>query len=218
MAGAYSATKMALRSLAFTVAREIGNDVRRRRLLVRARASSTPRSCARTCCRRWRRSLGLSIEQATAIVAQNPGYDGLMPVDHCATALVHAIVHGSEHHGQVADPFEPLDRIGVIQMPHLDPDEAPARSTSRIRSRGCTSSSTSATSRTATRSSRTASRSGRASSTRRADAPTRLLLNILPAPIAERLKAGEHMIADHFAAVTVLFADIVDFTPISARS
>src|SRR4029077_6170495 len=40
-----------------------------------------------------------------------------------------------------------------------------------------------------------------------------LLLNILPAPIAERLKAGEELIADHFAAATVLFADIVDFTP-----
>ena len=44
-----------------------------------------------------------------------------------------------------------------------------------------------------------------------------LLLNILPAPIAERLKAGEDMIADHFAAVTVLFADIVDFTPTSSK-
>jgi class 3 adenylate cyclase len=40
----------------------------------------------------------------------------------------------------------------------------------------------------------------------------RLLLNVLPAPIAERLKAGEGVIADAFPEVTVLFADIVDFT------
>jgi len=40
----------------------------------------------------------------------------------------------------------------------------------------------------------------------------RLLLNILPAPIAERLKKGQQVIADSFAAVTVLFADVVDFT------
>src|SRR5215208_2325867 len=40
----------------------------------------------------------------------------------------------------------------------------------------------------------------------------RLLLNVLPAPIAERLKAGEAVIADAFPEVTVLFADIVDFT------
>ena len=44
----------------------------------------------------------------------------------------------------------------------------------------------------------------------------RLLLNILPAPIAERLKAGSPHIADDFADVTVLFADIVGFTPMSA--
>ncbi len=41
----------------------------------------------------------------------------------------------------------------------------------------------------------------------------RLLRNVLPAPIAARLKAGEEPIADAFAEVTVLFADIVDFTP-----
>jgi class 3 adenylate cyclase len=40
----------------------------------------------------------------------------------------------------------------------------------------------------------------------------RLLLNVLPAPIAARLKAGEGVIADDFPEVTVLFADIVDFT------
>jgi class 3 adenylate cyclase/ligand-binding sensor domain-containing protein len=44
-----------------------------------------------------------------------------------------------------------------------------------------------------------------------------LLLNVLPAPIAERLKGGQNLIADHFDAVTVLFADIVDFTKLSAR-
>jgi adenylate cyclase len=43
----------------------------------------------------------------------------------------------------------------------------------------------------------------------------RLLLNILPAPIAERLKSAPHVIADAFPDVTVLFADIVGFTPLS---
>jgi class 3 adenylate cyclase len=45
----------------------------------------------------------------------------------------------------------------------------------------------------------------------------RLLLNVLPAPIAARLKAGELVIADAFPDVTVLFADIVDFTRRSQR-
>jgi PAS domain S-box-containing protein len=43
----------------------------------------------------------------------------------------------------------------------------------------------------------------------------RLLLNILPKPIAERLKKESGSIADHFEEVTVLFADIVGFTQLS---
>jgi class 3 adenylate cyclase len=45
----------------------------------------------------------------------------------------------------------------------------------------------------------------------------RLLLNVLPAPIAARLKQAEEVIADRYSEVTVLFADIVDFTPLSER-
>ena len=45
-----------------------------------------------------------------------------------------------------------------------------------------------------------------------------LLLNILPAPIAHRLKSGERAIADKFDSVTVLFADIVGFTKLSAQT
>ena len=44
-----------------------------------------------------------------------------------------------------------------------------------------------------------------------------LLLNILPRPIAERLKAATQTIADHFDAASILFADVVDFTPLAQR-
>lgn len=44
-----------------------------------------------------------------------------------------------------------------------------------------------------------------------------LLLNILPAPIAEQLKHGREKIAESFSDVTVLFADVVDFTPWAAQ-
>jgi len=43
----------------------------------------------------------------------------------------------------------------------------------------------------------------------------RLLLNILPGPIAERLKHNNQAIADGFADVTVMFVDIVNFTRIA---
>ena len=42
-----------------------------------------------------------------------------------------------------------------------------------------------------------------------------LLLNILPASIADRLKKGEGLIADRFEDMSVLFADVVGFTQIS---
>jgi len=45
----------------------------------------------------------------------------------------------------------------------------------------------------------------------------RLLLNILPESISERLKVKQESIADGFEEATVLFADIVDFTPLSEK-
>jgi guanylate cyclase len=44
-----------------------------------------------------------------------------------------------------------------------------------------------------------------------------LLLNILPRSIAEKLKAQTRPIADQFGAASILFADVVDFTPWSER-
>jgi guanylate cyclase len=44
-----------------------------------------------------------------------------------------------------------------------------------------------------------------------------LLLNILPPEIAELLKADSRQIAEQFDEASVLFADVVDFTPLSAR-
>ena len=43
----------------------------------------------------------------------------------------------------------------------------------------------------------------------------RLLLNILPGAIAERLKNDKQTIADGFADVTVMFVDIVNFTKVA---
>jgi class 3 adenylate cyclase len=45
----------------------------------------------------------------------------------------------------------------------------------------------------------------------------RLILNILPESIAARLRQGEESIADEYPMVSVLFADIVGFTPVAAR-
>jgi class 3 adenylate cyclase len=42
-----------------------------------------------------------------------------------------------------------------------------------------------------------------------------LLLNILPQPIAKRMKANEYLIADSVSDCSILFGDIVGFTPLS---
>jgi guanylate cyclase len=44
-----------------------------------------------------------------------------------------------------------------------------------------------------------------------------LLLNILPRSIADRLKAQTQTIADQFSSASILFADVVDFTPLAER-
>jgi adenylate cyclase len=48
------------------------------------------------------------------------------------------------------------------------------------------------------------------------DRSEKLLLNILPGSIAERLKNSNQTIADGFADVSVMFADIVNFTQVAA--
>ena len=45
----------------------------------------------------------------------------------------------------------------------------------------------------------------------------RLLLNILPLSVAERMKQGESMIVQHFDSVTVIFCDLVGFSALTQR-
>ena len=42
-----------------------------------------------------------------------------------------------------------------------------------------------------------------------------LLLNVLPAEVAQRLQSDPNSIADHFDDASILFADVVDFTPLA---
>jgi adenylate cyclase len=44
-----------------------------------------------------------------------------------------------------------------------------------------------------------------------------LLLNILPKEISDKLKADQRTVADQFNAASILFADVVEFTPMAAK-
>ena len=52
---------------------------------------------------------------------------------------------------------------------------------------------------------------------REQDKANKLLLNVLPASIADRLKEEEGSIAEKFDSVTILFADLVNFTCLSVQ-
>jgi adenylate cyclase len=44
-----------------------------------------------------------------------------------------------------------------------------------------------------------------------------LLLNVLPADVAQRLQSDPSSIADHFDEASILFADVVNFTPLASQ-
>ena len=122
---AYAATKVALRSLALTVAREIGDQAGVSSLAFVPGVVDTP-AIRDVVMPGISATFGLSAQEVeTGIIAHlNPGYPGLVPVEHCAAALAFTILHAPEYHGQVADSFEPLSRFGVIDIPQAE--ELPA--------------------------------------------------------------------------------------------
>ena len=161
--------------------------------------------------------IGLSTDEViSTILSQNPGYVGLLPLEHCSAALVYTLYHADEYHGQVADPFEPLSRYGIIQEPTVPEDLTVALSAEVALPQHLKQYLTNVNQQNRELEHRIELRTRElAEAHERSEA---LLLNVLPAPIAERLKATRGaVIADYFQEVTVLFADIVDFTPLSAH-
>lgn len=213
MAAAYSGTKMALRSLAYTAAREIGPDAGVSVFSFIPGIVDTP-LVQDEIIPKAAAAFGITEEEVIPIIAQNPGYEGLIPVDQCATALVNAIVRAPEYHAQVADPFEPLDRAGMIEMPRIEPGSeidvsGPLSGIYIKQYLGEVSSVNQELEH------RIDVRTRELAEER--DRSEKLLLSILPTPIARRLEQGEELIADYFDNATVLFADMVGFTSLSAR-
>jgi adenylate cyclase len=215
LTSAYAATKVGLRSLALTAAREVGPDAGVSVFAFVPGIVDSP-VVHETLIPAFSAALDLSAEQLeTTVLAQNPGYPGLMPLEHCAAALAYTIVHAPEYHGQVADPFEPLERIGVIQLPSAEEPPSLALTVEASLPEHLKHYLTSVTQQNRELEARIAIRTRElAEEHARSE---RLLLNILPEPIADRLKSEERTIADSFEDVTVLFADIVGFTPFAAR-
>lgn len=214
LASAYAATKSATRSMARSVAQEIPPGMPIHAFSFVPGIVDTP-LIHDVLVPQMSQITGLPSEVLLAGLAQNPGYTGLVPRDDCATALIYCLAHAEEYNAQVADPFDPLERFGIIDVPKVDAEHARAIDVAGAVSqdvknylRGLTDLNHDLEKRIEVRTYELEVARARSES---------LLLNILPQPIAERLKQGESMIADHFEQATVLFADIANFTPLSAR-
>lgn len=59
---------------------------------------------------------GLTMQDIIKDIGGNPGYDGLMPAEHCAASLVNCIVSAHQYHGEMLNPFLPLLKAGVIHF------------------------------------------------------------------------------------------------------
>ena len=215
LTAAYAATKVGSRSLALTTAREIGPDKGVSVFAFIPGIVDTP-VIHEVLAPGIASRIGLSTEEVIAtVLSQNPGYEGLMPVEHCAAALVYTILHAAEYHGQVADPFEPLSRFGVIQVPPVAENLQVALGAEAALPQHLKQYLSDVTQLNRELEQRIELRTRELAEAH--EQSEALLLNVLPAPIAKRLKQAETTIADRFDDVTVLFADIVNFTPLSAR-
>ena len=117
-AAAMSASKVALRSFIFSLAAELGPDSGVSVLGFAPGLVDTemvndvfPRYCER---------IGVDWNEYVHELKHNPGYPGLMPVEHAAASLLHAVVHGAEHHGLIADSYSPLLGAGIVSVPEAE--------------------------------------------------------------------------------------------------
>ena len=111
---AYSASKVAVQSLALSLAAELGDDSGVSAFVLAPGMVDTPgfREAAPSIALRY----GMTVVEFTH-QGVNPGYGGLMPAEDCAAGFAYMIVNANERHGQIADPFAPLMKFGLLQMP-----------------------------------------------------------------------------------------------------
>jgi NAD(P)-dependent dehydrogenase (short-subunit alcohol dehydrogenase family) len=125
---AYSSSKAGVRAFTQSVARELGADSGVAAVSFFPGVVDTPGMQYNLA--RASQLLGMTEAATRASFARNPGYSDLMPASHCAAAQAYLIVHAGEYHGQVANPFEPLQRFGVIAadtpLSRTQPDAGPA--------------------------------------------------------------------------------------------
>ena len=112
---AYSATKVGMRSLTTSISAEIGPDTGVSLFSFAPGIVDTPlvNNYFYTA---LAGRFGMTMPDIIEGIGGNPGYEGLMPAEHCAAALVNYIALAHLYHGQMVNPFLPLAKAGVIDL------------------------------------------------------------------------------------------------------
>ena len=110
---AYSASKVAVQSIALSLAAELGDDSGLSAFVLAPGMVDTPgfREAVPFLAPRY----GMTVEEFTH-QGVNPGYEGLMPAEDCAAGFAYVIVNAHEYHGQNADHFAPLMKFGILPV------------------------------------------------------------------------------------------------------
>ncbi len=117
---AYSASKVAVQSLGLSLAAELGDESGVSAFVLAPGMVDTPgfRKAVPLLAPRYGMTVEEFIHQGV-----NPGYEGLMPAEDCAAGFAYIIVNAKEYHSQIADPFAPLMKFGLLPItPHVAPE------------------------------------------------------------------------------------------------
>jgi hypothetical protein len=112
---AYSATKVGMRSLTTSISAEIGPDTGVALFSFAPGIVDTP-LVNNYFYTELAGRFDMTMPDIIAGIGGNPGYEGLMPAEHCAAALVNYIASARLYHGQLVNPFLPLAKAGVIDL------------------------------------------------------------------------------------------------------
>jgi len=114
-ASAASAAKSALRSLTFSVAAEIPENSSVNYMGFAPGMVATQR--AKEFYPEYCEKVGIDFEDYINSLSSNIGYKGLMPVAHCAAALIWSIVNAKQFHGLIANALTSLEQSGFKYSP-----------------------------------------------------------------------------------------------------
>nr|CBA28176.1 hypothetical protein Csp_A05970 [Curvibacter putative symbiont of Hydra magnipapillata] len=121
--GSYCSSKMALRSLMISLAKEIPPESGVSVFSVMPGAVDT--LTIANMVNSFSKLIGVDESEIRKMMSNNPGYEGLVPVTHAAASLAWFCCNSPQFHGQFVDGFLPLSQHGVIDVQRKSENQSP---------------------------------------------------------------------------------------------